>query len=474
MATIDPSIAMGYKPVQIESPLNQLAAYSQIQGAQQGQQMNMLKMQEYQRGLEEENKLRTLLSGGGDINSPDIVRQMYGISPTKGLEFQKQQSVIKKSGLEATGLELKNFTDSMSQFRNALDMVRTPEALLAWQAAVHKNPLTGPTLANMGMPYESVKQQLLAELQKPGGFEAALTQSKLGATKFAELNKPQVFQENLGGVNRVSTIPGMGGAPTVVSESKRTATPGESMVDARARERLQLDRDKATRDLTMGAIPAGYRLNKDTNELEAIPGGPTTVPLAPKDKQKREAVYPKATSALKAFDDTSNSLIKDLAELRNHPGLSSITGIAAGRLPGVTKEGRAAQALYDKIVARGGFQALTDLKAAGGTLGAVSNQEGTQLKDSWAAINRTQDAADVRKALDQALATVQTSKDRIRDEYDLTYEYRNTVPRSSTASSAAPATPSSATVNIKSNAEYDALPSGTIFVDPNGQQRRKP
>ena len=60
MATIDPSIAMGYKPVQIENPLNQLAAYSQIQRGQQGQQLNALKMQEYQRGLEEENKLRTL------------------------------------------------------------------------------------------------------------------------------------------------------------------------------------------------------------------------------------------------------------------------------------------------------------------------------------------------------------------------------------------------------------------------------
>ena len=433
MATIDPSIAMGYKPIQIENPLNQLAAYSQIQGAQQGQQMNMLKMQEYQRGLEEENKLRTLLSGGGDINSPDIVRQMYGISPTKGLEFQKQQSVIKKSGLEATGLELKNFTDSMSQFRNALDMVRTPEALLAWQDAVHKNPLTGPTLANMGMPYESVKQQLLAELQKPGGFEAALTQSKLGATKFAELNKPTIQNITRGGISEQIQTPGMGGLPVVTRTADVTATPGDLMTDARARERLKLEQDKVLREQTMGTIPAGYRLNKKTNELEAIPGGPTTVPLAPKDKQKREAVYPKATSALKAFDDTSNSLIKDLAELRDHPGLSSITGIAAGRLPGVTKEGRAAQALYDKIVARGGFQALTDLKAAGGTLGAVSNQEGTQLKDSWAAINRTQDASSVRKALDQALATVQTSKDRIRDEYDLTYEYRNTVPRSNAA-----------------------------------------
>jgi hypothetical protein len=122
MATIDPNIAMGYRPVQIENPLNQLAAYSQIQGAQQGQQLNALKMQEYQRGLEEENKLRTLLSGGGDINSPEVIRQMYGISPTKGLEFQQKQALIKKAGLETTGLELKNFDDAMKQSRNLLDL----------------------------------------------------------------------------------------------------------------------------------------------------------------------------------------------------------------------------------------------------------------------------------------------------------------------------------------------------------------
>jgi hypothetical protein len=120
MATIDPSIAMGYRPVQIENPLNQLAAVSQIQRGQQDQQLNMLKMQEYQRGLEEENKLRTLLSGGGDINSPDVVRQMYGISPTKGLEFQKQQSAIKKAGLETTKLANEITAQDMEQQREGI------------------------------------------------------------------------------------------------------------------------------------------------------------------------------------------------------------------------------------------------------------------------------------------------------------------------------------------------------------------
>lgn len=426
MATIDPNIAMGYRPVQIENPLNQLAAVSQIQSGQQGQQLNALKIKEAERELSESEGVRNYLASA-DLNTPEGRGGLRQFGKT-GLTYEKLLADQEKAGLERKKLQGEITAQDMNESREGFkSLVFNPSdnnVLAYLEDSVLKKKIT-PEQAKQ--QWQSVAS--MDEAQRKQHF----TMLSLKAEKYFELNKPQVFQENLGGVNRVSTIPGMGGAPTVVSEAKRTATPGELMTDARARERLMLDQDKATRDLTMGTIPAGYRLNKETNELEAIPGGPTTVALPPKEKQKREATYPKATSAIKAFENTSDDLIKDLAELRNHPGLSSITGIAAGRLPGVTKEGRAAQALYDKIVARGGFQALTDLKAAGGTLGAVSNQEGTQLKDSYAAINRTQDAADVRKALDQALANTQRSKDRVREEYDTTYEYRNTVPRSSAA-----------------------------------------
>ena len=175
-----------------------------------------------------------------------------------------------------------------------------------------------------------------------------------------------------------------------------------------------------------GTVPAGYRMNQQGN-LEAIPGGPTTTPLAPKELQKRNADFPAAKSAVEGYEIKADNFVKDLQALRDHPGLDSITGIAAGRLPGVTAEGRAAQALYDKIVAKGGFQALQDLRAAsktGGALGNVSNQEGKQLVQSFAAIDRRQNAEDVRAALDQAIADVEGSKTRVRDAYDTTYEYK--------------------------------------------------
>jgi len=154
--------------------------------------------------------------------------------------------------------------------------------------------------------------------------------------------------------------------------------------------------------------------------------------LTPKEKQKREAAYPQATSAINSFETKADSFIKDIEKLRDSPGLSEITGIAAGRLPGITANGRAAQALYDKIVAKGGFQALQDLRDAsktGGALGNVSNQEGKQLTASFAAIDRRQDAKDVRAALDQAIGDIQGSKTRLKEAYDLTYSYKAEQPK---------------------------------------------
>lgn len=165
-----------------------------------------------------------------------------------------------------------------------------------------------------------------------------------------------------------------------------------------------------TREESFGKTPAAA--------LEALP---------PKEIQKREAALPQATSAIKGFENKSDSFVKDLQALRDHPGLNQITGLVAGRVPGLTAEGRAAQALYDKVVAKGGFQALQDLRDAsktGGALGNVSNQEGKQLTASFAAIDRRQNAEDVRAAIDQAIGDIQGSKTRLREAYDATYAYK--------------------------------------------------
>jgi hypothetical protein len=181
--------------------------------------------------------------------------------------------------------------------------------------------------------------------------------------------------------------------------------------------------------------------------------------LAPKEIQQREAKYPQATSALKTFESKTDSLVIDLEKLANHPGLSGISGLIYGRTPAVTKEARAAQALYDSIVARGGFAELQSMRAAsptGGALGNVSNQEGQYLRDAFAPINRTQDTGDLKRALSNAANVARDSKQRMRDAYDMTYDYKTGGAPPSQVKPAATAIPPDAIAALKSGAGTDA------------------
>jgi hypothetical protein len=133
-------------------------------------------------------------------------------------------------------------------------------------------------------------------------------------------------------------------------------------------------------------------------------------------------------NAIQGFESKADSFIKDIEKLRDDPGLAEITGIAAGRLPGITANGRRAQALYDKIIAKGGFQALQDMRdmsKTGGALGNVSNEEGRRLEKSVVGgLDRTQNIDDVKQGINDFIDEIRVSQARVREAYDTTYSYR--------------------------------------------------
>jgi hypothetical protein len=202
--------------------------------------------------------------------------------------------------------------------------------------------------------------------------------------------------------------------------------------------------------------PSGYRFTP-TGDLEPIPGGPASPSLSPKDIQKREAAYPQATQSVNGFEAKSDLFIKELEKLRDDPGLDKITGPIFGRTPSVTREGSRAQSTYDKIFAKGGFQALQDMREmskTGGALGNVSNEEGRRLEKSVVGgLDRTQNIADVKQGINDLIDEIRGSKARVREAYESTYEYRIGRP------SAAPAAPAAAPSNIPA-AAIEALKAG--------------
>jgi hypothetical protein len=323
------------------------------------------------------------------------------------------------------------------------------------QAPAPTNALLGPS----GLPSnfgDNVLAQIAELERKRNGLTMLAAQnpaimpmvSEL-SRQIAELRRPQTFSPG-----QTIVLPGQ--APITLPAAERAPTElsrGGTLVNAKG--------EVIARGLPPEAPPLEKIVDKAGNvklvtRSEAAGQTPASefTGVTAKEMQKREADYPAATATLRSFDQQSNGFIKDMEELRNHPGLSQISGILAGRIGGITSEGREAKALYDKIKAKGGFQAIQDLKnqsKTGSALGGVSNEEGRKLDASFAAIDRVQDAPSIQKALDDAVMQLRNSKQILRDKYDLTYEYR--------AGRPAPATSAAAPSNIPA-AAIQALRSG--------------
>jgi hypothetical protein len=381
MAQIDPSIPLQAKMPQIENPVNVLGRAQEVS-------INALKMGEMQRGIESQNKLRQLYSQGVDVSTPEGFKQLAAIDPatamklrTDALQSRKLEGDIKETGLKITAKEM--------------DIAREG----------YKNLEFNPSDNNF--------KSFLEDAVISGKMTPAQAQQQ-----FAEIAPLNVDQRRQFIKNRALK------AEQLFNDI--TQRRGQDISATTTRRGQDISAQTTMRGQDLGRIPVGYRMTPE-GTIEAIPGGPTTTNLSPKEIQLRESKFPQATQAVKTFETKTTELEKDLIALKNHPGLPSITGIVAGRAPGITADGRAAEALYDKIMARGGFKELQDMRAAsptGGALGNVSNQEGTQLRAAFAAIDRKQDAADVKKAIDIAISDLQGSKGRVREAYDMTYDYK--------------------------------------------------
>jgi len=450
MALVNPNIALGIQPVQLADPL---AQYGKIAALQQAGNQNALA--QYQLGAAQRGEARdvarinALASAGTDetavanalLKSGDIAGYSAFVKAAEDRRTQKltQEKTRGDIAGQPTTLAQAQSTlldNKLKQARSFLDTIDpaapdAPQRYLAWHEANHRDPIVGAALAERGISADQARQSIMDAIQKgPQAFANLLNQSKLGTEKFMEMNKPVT---SVGPTGIVQT-PGLGGAATIVpgTQAAFQMTPAQIAQNQIAQQQLDVSQGQLSVAQQRAALERqrvgleGQRVDLARQETERKTQGLEALP--PKEIQKREAVYPQATAAIKGFETKSDAFVKDLIALRDDSGLEQITGAIYGRTPSVSRAGSRAQALYDKIVAKGGFQALQDLRDAsktGGALGNVSNTEGKQLIAAFAAIDRRQDAEDVKKAINQAIDDIEGSKIRMREAYDMTYGYKN-------------------------------------------------
>jgi hypothetical protein len=356
---IDSNIALGVKPIQIDSPLNSLAQLYQLKNAQSQGQMNDLNMQERTRGIEDSNKLRNLYAQPGfDMNSPDSMRQVMGISPSQGMAMQKSQLDNRKTQGEIDKTSFDTASKSHSIYQNTLGS-------LAYSANLTKDAVmqAGQGLVQSGVLKPEVLQAQLAGLsddpialkaQLLQGVHAQLTPEQL-ITAFAP--KPTQM-DNGQSVSFRDTNPNSptygqmtGGASMQKMQSPESIASNASAAAGRAQSAQQFAVTQAA-----GKIPTGYRASAD-GSMAFIPGGPAD----PNSGNKPPTEYQAKAAGFGARAEQADKIITSLNGEYSPAAVNSKTSIGStplvgGMLGGITnkfvlssKDQKAEQAQRDFI-----------------------------------------------------------------------------------------------------------------------------
>jgi hypothetical protein len=413
MATIDPSIAMGYKPVQIENPLNQLAAYSQIQGAQQGQQLNALKMRQAQQDFDTQNALAEAYKGAfnqdtGALDYNLLTKQLAQRGAGSAIpallktqrETQQAEALLDKTNVEKQEAKRKLVT-GMSR-----DLSRNPSDA---NIQAHFEDFASSKLftPNEILTAQAKRDQLLA---MPIPDRQAYLASQ-GATA-GEL-KPTIKDTDIGGQIITRQFDPFKGTPTNIGQPivktptfADIASQGQLNV---SQQRLAADLDPTVQAKLAASKAAGTTAGKA--QAAAAIALPNAIATSESLLSKLDAMV--GTPAVK---DKSGKVIN--AGTAPHPGFTGAVGM--GRLqtlgiPGVEQliPGTPAadfKARFDEIMGGAFLEAFETLKGGG----AITETEGKKATAAKTRMSLAQSEKEFLAAANEYKAIVKTGIERAR------------------------------------------------------------
>jgi hypothetical protein len=364
-------------------------------------------------------------AGGADLNDPQNAMRLFGYGKAGADMFQSLQAgrassaAARKSQLEASGVKA-------GQYRQALAFVDSPNAAMEWLQAHHDDPdMQDSPVARM--PLDVALSRIP---QDPAGFQQWKQQAALGIDKYIERNTLTAEQQSMEtdraeqrGISRGQLAVSQRNAAVNEAAEKRQATSGAALPPA-----------EAARQKALGESQAKFEI---------------AFPQAKADASQAIALIDQMVGTKPYIDKATGRRVQEKAP---HSGFGEAVGAGFGSrlVPGT--DASSFEALFNQIQGGAFLQAYETLRGGG----AITETEG---KKATAARNR------------MALAQSETDFIKAAREYQdvLREGIKRAEARAGGASSA-----NSGVVQVKTDADYDSLPSGTLFIDPNGEQRRKP
>jgi len=308
---IDASIALGVKPMPIESPINQMAKMYEMQNAVQSNQLNQMKMDEYKRGLAEQEQFKNALVGSQDETGIKNAFYSLGEKGVKGyqdyLKTKQETTNLGFTGKEVEGKVAKQKQDFIAQaFRN-ISQNPSDQNVIAWgQDAV----------LNKHFTLEEANGIVNTLLSQPAEQRSAFLASQ-GAS--ASDLKPTIQTQGLGNVSNIVSVPAFGGAPTQLSSSTIGQSPDSVASNARIASEGRLNRENAKE---VAKLRNSGDLTPEQNDaLYGANGAVTTGKLDPYKVNSRNS-HILANAYLSNPNTDMNKLASDAAMMRNAPTMN--------------------------------------------------------------------------------------------------------------------------------------------------------
>jgi hypothetical protein len=201
MSEINQMIARGVDPIQVQSPVNQLAQIEQIRSAQQ---TNMLRQEQMAALQREREQLQTLNRLYGEAYNPTTGQvdetKLYSGLAQGGLGsqipgLQKEEFERRKTKFATSKEESEAILKRLDVKRTQLVGVTTPAEYVNWALSSFDDPVLGRALRADGSSPEKVMERINQVAQQPNALQNLIEESKLGSDEYARLVKDRAGQQ---------------------------------------------------------------------------------------------------------------------------------------------------------------------------------------------------------------------------------------------------------------------------------------
>lgn len=403
---IDPRIAMGFQPTtQLESPLNRLAKFQQLESGQRANELANMQMQEYQRGLQEQEGLRNYLAGSPDLESPKFQSELtrYG---TAGATLAKQ--LTERAKAQADLLKTQTETKA-SQFKQ--EQEKYAHGIQSLSAAKSGADVIASLDEGVQRGYFSQKQAdaqkaELARLQTMPELQDWINKKRLGlisAEKQLEMSAPKPKE-----VKRAD------GSIIFLDENPNSPTFKQEILPSQATGMTpaQIEQNKIARgQLAVSQGQLGVSQQREAREADPAfqqrmaQARETGAAIAKGDiraVQELPKIITRAEEGMRLIDEMigkrDSKTGKLLSGEKAHPGFQNAVG--ATWLPGARlvhgTDAASFMARFDQIQGASFLEAFESLKGGG----AITDKEGVK---ATSAINRMSIAANEKEFIQAAM-----------------------------------------------------------------------